>query len=114
MTRTRTLMTLGTVAVAMAACGGQAALTGAATTKSIAVDDDFFSPGKASIKKNTTVTWRWRGDNPHNVTPTGSRKFKKKSSTKRSGTHKVKFRRAGTFRYVCTIHDGMKGSIVVK
>jgi len=113
MTRTRTLMTLGTVAVAMAGFGGQAALTGAATTKSIAVDDDFFSPKKASIKKNTTVTWRWRGENPHNITPTSSLKFKK-AATKRSGRHKVKFTKAGTFRYVCTIHDGMTGSIVVK
>jgi len=113
MTRSRTLTTIGAVALAAAAIGGSATLSGAATTKSVAVDDDFFSAKKATISKNTTVTWRWRGESPHNVTPTGSKKFKK-STTKTSGTHKVKFTSAGTFRYVCTIHDGMTGSIVVK
>jgi plastocyanin len=36
------------------------------------------------------------------------------SSTKRSGTYSLKFNRAGSFSYKCTIHPGMTGKIRVK
>ena len=98
---------------AMGVAMGGAPSGGAAGSKSIRVDDDFFSPKRTTISKNTVVTWRWRGDRPHNVRSRGTRRFKG-SSTKTSGTHRVRFRRAGTYRYICTIHDGMSGRITVR
>ena len=100
---------------ASAALGGQSALSTAAATKTIAVKDDVFSPKRTTISKNTLVTWRWRGDNPHNVKSRGTKRFKS-SATKADGTHRYRFRRAGTYRYVCTIHedDGMSGTIIVR
>jgi plastocyanin len=70
-----------------------------------------YHPGTLSIKRGDTVTWLWRDKGEeHNVTGKG---FKSKTMTK--GSFSVRFTRAGTYNYHCTIHvsEGMKGSIVV-
>ena len=101
--------------IVAAALGGQSALSTAAGTKTIRVKDDVFSPKRTTISKNTLVTWRWRGENPHNVKSRGKKRFKS-SATKTGGTHRYRFKKAGTYRYVCTIHedDGMTGTIIVR
>ena len=43
---------------------------------------------------------------------TGTRRFKG-SPTKATGTYRVRFTRAGTYRYECTIHLGMTGKVFV-
>jgi plastocyanin len=84
-----------------------------AATRSIAVKDDVFSPKAATVAKGTTVVWRWQGDSPHNVVVTsGPVRFK--SVVQRSGTFRRRLTRAGTYRYVCTIHAGMRGTIRVR
>ena len=83
----------------------------AATT--VRVDDDVFRPRDVSVRSGTTVTWRWVGDNPHNVTVTrGPVKFR--SSTKRSGTYSKRMRRGGRYRIVCTVHPGMAMTLRVR
>ena len=76
--------------------------------KSVAAKDDFFSPKTVSISKGSKVTWRFVGDNPHNVVGKGF-----KSAVKSSGVFRHKFTRRGTFNYRCTIHSGMTGTIKV-
>lgn len=113
MSRSRTSAVL---AIALAsAVVGHSAISTAAGTKTIAVKDDVFSPKRTTVSKDTLVTWRWQGDNPHNVKSRGTKRFKS-SQTKTSGTHRVRFTKAGTYRYVCTIHedDGMTGTIIVR
>jgi plastocyanin len=107
------------IAVGLAAAmalGGQSALSTAAGTRTITVKDDAFTPKKVTISKNTLVTWRWASDaGEHVVVSRGTRKFKR-SAIKEGGTHKVRFKKAGTYRYVCTLHeeDGMTGQVVVR
>jgi plastocyanin len=70
-----------------------------------------FNPGALSIRRGDTVTWMWRdGSTKHNVTG-GS--FKSRTMAK--GSFTVRFTRAGTFNYHCSIHwhEGMRGKIVV-
>ena len=98
------------VALPFAAIG---APSGAAATKSIKVDDNFFSPKSVTVAKNTKVVWRFVGDSVHNVTSTGSKRFKS-STDKSSGTYAVTFKKAGVYNYVCSIHDGMKGKVTVR
>lgn len=77
--------------------------------KTVQVKDDFFSPKKITVSKGTKVTWSWKGDNPHNV------KFNKGSSpVKTKGSYSRTFRKRGTFKYVCTIHTGMTGKVIVR
>lgn len=107
------------VAVSVAAAvalGGHSALSTAAATKTITVKDDAFSPTKVTVSKNTKVTWRWSADSgEHDVVSRGSKRFKS-SQIKGSGVHRYTFKKSGTYRYVCTLHedDGMVGRIVVR
>ena len=98
-------------AVAIAVATAVAIPSTAATT--VRVDDDVFRPGSVSVSKNTTVRWRWVGDDPHNVAVSkGPVKFR--SSRKRSGTFSRKMRRKGTYTIVCTVHPGMDMKLRVR
>jgi plastocyanin len=90
--------------------------TKATATSDVTVKDFVFAPNSITVKKGTTVTWKFLdGDTntPHNVASRGTPRFRS-SATKQTGTHKVTFRKRGTYRYVCTIHPNMKGRIVVR
>jgi plastocyanin len=70
-----------------------------------------FHPGTLNVSRGDSVTWSWNIRNSeHNVTFHGPR-----SRTGSSGSFTVRFPRAGTFDYVCTIHvsEGMRGKIIV-
>ena len=79
--------------------------------KRVVVDNFRYSPATVSIKKGDTVTWSFRRDAaPHNVKGSGGIK----SRTMRTGTYRKRFSRSGTFRYVCTLHRNMKGTVRVR
>ncbi|MBJ7347894.1 MAG: cupredoxin domain-containing protein [Thermoleophilaceae bacterium] len=102
------LMCLG---LALAALSANAV----ASTKSITLNDDFFSPGTLTIAKNDKIKFVWNEtSHRHNVTvKSGPRSFH--SSTKRSGTYTKKFTTRGTYKIHCTIHsDKMKLTVKVK
>ena len=100
---------------AMAAGGaGTAGVAGAAGTRSVTLKDIAFTPERLQVSKGTTVVFRWRDDETsHDVTSVGRKRFKSLSE-RRSGTARVRFARAGTYRYVCTLHPGMDGRITVR
>jgi plastocyanin len=83
----------------------------AASTHTVVLKNIRFHPGALSIKRGDTVTWLWEDKGTkHNVTGSGF-----KSRTMASGSFSVRFTKAGTFNYHCTIHvkEGMVGKIVV-
>jgi plastocyanin len=80
-----------------------------AANKTVRVADDVFKAKTVTINKGNTVTWKWVGSNPHNV------KFKSfHSKVQVKGSYKHRFTKRGTFKYVCSIHTGMRGTVVVK
>jgi plastocyanin len=82
----------------------------AASTTTVTLKDISFKKSIVRIAKGASVKWVWKdGDTPHNVTFAT-----KHSKTQKSGTYTLKFARAGTFKYQCTIHPGMNGKVVVK
>lgn len=106
-------VTSATTIPALAFSGAHATATHsahAAATHSVVLKNVRFHPGTLSIKRGDTVEWLWEDKAEHNVTGGG---FKSRTMTK--GSFGVRFTKAGTFNYRCTIHvaEGMKGSIVV-
>lgn len=90
-----------------------------AKAKRVSVRDFRFSPKNVHVSRGGRVTWVWRGENDHNVrfrkVPSGATR-PKGSATQSSGRITRKFRKRGTYRYVCTLHlssDEMKGTVVV-
>jgi plastocyanin len=72
------------------------------------VDGNQFRPQRVTISRGTRVRWINRDNVSH--TTTGSSWDETLSPGERFSR---RFRRAGTFRYQCTIHFGMTGTIVV-
>jgi plastocyanin len=92
--------------------GGPVAQTSA--TRTVTIKDIAFKPGRITVERGTEVRWRFRdGLTFHNVRSRGKRQFKG-SSDRRRGAFNKRFRRAGRYRYMCTIHPlAMKGVVVV-
>jgi plastocyanin len=93
--------------------------TQAFAASSIRVGDNYFvrSSGvpTVTVKKGSTVTWRFAGNNLHNVVVrSGPAKFR--SGARSSGTFKRRLTRAGTYRIYCSIHGATDQSmkLVVK
>ncbi len=84
----------------------------AAAGHTVALKDVRFRPGDLVINRGDSVTWLWEDHGiDHTVTFRGFR-----SRTQSSGSYTVRFTRAGTFAYTCTLHaaEGMRGKITVR
>jgi plastocyanin len=104
------LAVAGTVATACAV----PALAG---TKSVTVGDDYFvkrgAESTVSIHKNSSVKWVWKGKHKHNVFEiSGPVHFH--SPSQKQGTFTHKFKKTGTYEFVCTYHANMKMKVKVK
>jgi plastocyanin len=108
------LRKLGAI-VATAAVGTAVAVVPAqaGSTKTVSVKNNAFAPKTVNIRKGGKVVWKWtQGGVPHNVTP-ASGGAGSKTSSKKGFTFTKSFSKAGTFRYVCTIHSSMRMSVKV-
>ena len=87
-----------------------------AAGKTVTLRNIAFAPKHVSIARGATVTFAWRdGNTAHNVVSQGTRRFKP-IGIRETGSQSRRFTKAGTYRYVCTIHedDGMTGTIIVR
>jgi plastocyanin len=80
------------------------------------VKDNYFEPRSTEVLEGGQVTWKWRGENRHNIrftkVPEGA--ARKGASLRTAGKWKRTFRRAGVYRYVCKVWSGMRGSVTVR
>jgi plastocyanin len=95
------------VALAIAVLSAVLATQAFAKTRTVKVGDDYFlhrgKPPTITIHKGQRVKWRWVGSDSHNVsTIKGPKSFH--SKLQRGGTYSHKFKKAGTYKIVCTIH----------
>ena len=89
-----------------------AAAPAAGATVAVSMKNIQFAPKSVTAKVGQTVKWTNDDSVDHNVTATSGETFK--SSTFGQGaTFSHKLTKAGTIKYVCTIHPGMEGTIVV-
>ena len=101
--------------IALVVCAAIAVPALAASSKRVSVGPgESFSPRSLTVARGTTVTFRWAGDEPHNVVVTsGPVRFR--TPVKRAGaTFSRTFTKAGTYRIVCTLHDGMRLRLTVR
>lgn len=66
------------------------------------------------VKKGTTVTWTNQDSAKHDVTPVSeTEEFKASELFGKGGTYSVTFNTVGTYKYFCSPHPYMKGTIEV-
>lgn len=82
----------------------------------VRVMDNFFDPRSVGVAQGTKVTFVWKGSNRHNVrfmkVPAGA--TRKSSKILSHGRWSRTLSQPGLYRYVCTLYDGMRGTITVK
>ncbi|HEX2085181.1 MAG TPA: plastocyanin/azurin family copper-binding protein [Solirubrobacteraceae bacterium] len=84
----------------------------AAGRATIGVHDDHFHPAAVTIRRGGTVTWRWLSHHPHDLR--FRRDAARRAPARTSGRVRRRFPRAGTYRFRCTLHAGMRGKVVVR
>ena len=108
MPRTKTLLSLALVALIAGVFAVQAV---GAPSKTIQVDNNFFKPKTVTVKKGTTIKFKFKGF--HNVEADGKAAFKN-IPNRSSGTVNRKASKKGKFKLLCSIHDGMTMKLTVK
>ena len=71
-----------------------------------------FDPKDVTAKVGQTVKWTNEDSVDHDVKATEGEEFKSDLFGK-GGTFEYKLDKAGTIKYVCTVHPGMEGTITV-
>lgn len=89
--------------------GGDA---GAAVDK-IDIEDFAFKPKNATASMGTAITWTQKDGSPHTVTAK-DKSFDSGELTEVGKSFSHTFSTAGTFDYVCTIHQSMTGTVTVQ
>jgi plastocyanin len=85
-------------------------------TKTVQVADDFFDPKRVKIRKRDKIAFDWVGVNEHSVTKTkGPGPFFDSGTKSGSGVlYTRRFKKAGDYRLICTVHPDMTMKVEVK
>lgn len=88
---------------------GTHAANSAAQSVTVTMSDFAFHPDTLQIHTGDTVVFKNDGQITHNVTADAF----KSGDVEGGKSWSYTFSKAGTYAYVCTYHDGMKGTITV-
>jgi plastocyanin len=113
MTRLATTAALCLTAAAVVAGCGSSGGSSDSGPPSIGMKDLRFHPARATVKVGQKVTWENEDTVDHNVTAKSGAKFMSKAFGG-GGSYSFTPRAAGTIEYVCTLHPGMDGKLVVR
>jgi plastocyanin len=98
--------------------GSSGGATAGANGKNVVMKDISFKPSSVTVPKGGSVTWTNEDTVGHDVTkisgPGPSFKSGTAGGLNGGDTYKQTFTKAGTVKYVCTVHPGMEGTVVVK
>ena len=83
----------------------------AVETTNVMIDNFTFEPAQLTVKVGTTVTWKNRDDIPHTVVSAG--KFRSKTLDT-DDSYSFTFTAAGDYKYFCSLHPHMTGTIKVE
>ena len=105
-----------TAACSSAAAPATSAPAAGGASAAIDISGFAFATTALEVTKGTTVTWSNKDGTTHHVTsgtpPTGDGKFD--GTVAPGATFRFTFNDAGTFKYFCSIHTTMTGTITVK
>jgi len=109
----RVLVMLAAVALVAGGCGGGGSSKSGSPPGTVSMKGLRFHPDSVTVKVGENVTWSNDDNVEHNVTATAGAKFASQAFGP-GRTYSFAPRRAGTISYVCTLHPGMAGKLIVK
>lgn len=96
------------------AWAGWESLAAASPPAAVTIDSFSFGPGTVTVPRGTTVTWTNKDDDTHTVTSASDPKLFKSPALDTDQTFTFTFNQAGTFKYYCSIHPYMQGTVIVQ
>jgi amicyanin len=109
MSKTKSLMNV--VIASVAAFFLLAATPALAEDVAVKIGNFTFGPQELKVKAGTTVTWTNEDDIPHTVVSPNNFRSKVLDT---DGTYTFTFTTPGTYKYFCSLHPHMTGTIVVE
>ena len=106
------MLAAGATAIALLAALALAAPAPAATSV-VRLKDSYFSPARVTLARGSAVRFAWAGELVHNLLGPGIPARLEDPVTRRRPFTRV-FRRAGRFRFTCSIHPGMEMTVRVR
>jgi plastocyanin len=105
--------TLRTLAIRLAVSVAMSLYLGAARAEDsiVTIDNFTFQPAEVTVKAGTTVTWKNHDDIPHTIVSAG--KFRSKTMDT-DDSFSFTFTAAGDYKYFCSLHPHMTGTIKVE
>ncbi|WP_433661777.1 plastocyanin/azurin family copper-binding protein [Nocardia sp. CA-128927] len=121
-------------ALLVAGCGGSDSDAAATTTKrshpttttaqpsgdakstdvTVEVNNMKFAPADVTVKTGDTVTWHFADKAPHTVQGIGDKAMGLNSPIIDKGDWSYTFTVPGTYRYLCSLHPEMRGTVTVQ
>jgi plastocyanin len=119
--RVRAAVGVAVLATGVAAIAVIPAASGSTTPvrKVVKVGDDYYSPLKVRVPKGSTIVWKWLNvnGNTHDVKlksgPKGVRHFKSDPAATYF-SYKRKLRVSGKYSIICTFHENMTMTVIVR
>jgi plastocyanin len=104
---------LGAMATVVSYATAAAAAAAVPEGSTIVMAKDFmFAPTALTVAAGSTVTWTNRDDEPHTVVSDSG--LFRSAALDTNDSFSFRFDKPGTYRYLCTIHPRMVGTIVVR
>jgi plastocyanin len=104
------LLTVG--AAADPAAAPQSAQSAAAGK--IVIGNFAFEPSTLTVSAGTVVTWRNDDDDPHTVVGTDPESPLKSRPLDTGDRYSITLTKPGTYRYFCSLHPHMTGTVIVQ
>jgi amicyanin len=82
-----------------------------AADATVKIGNFTFGPQELKVKAGTTITWTNEDDMPHTVVSPNNFRSKVLDT---EGTYSFTFTTPGTYKYFCSLHPHMTGTIVVE
>jgi|SRR5690349_19473700 plastocyanin len=83
-----------------------------AAEQTVSIKEFMFSPVSITVAPGTTVRWKNLDGEPHTIRSVDA--TFRSNALDQNDSFTFKFDKPGTYRYVCSIHPQMVGTIVVK
>jgi plastocyanin len=84
----------------------------ASATIRISVKEFMFAPMSLTVKAGATVTWTNLDEEPHSILSESG--LFRSAALDTNDSFSYTFGTPGTYRYLCTLHPRMRGTIVVE
>jgi plastocyanin len=107
----RSMLGLGLAGVIAA---GPAPGRSAETPASVTIHEFHFEPPTLTVAVGATVVWTNRDDDPHTVTGADDPTPFASPPLDTGETFSFRFEKPGTYRYFCSIHPHMQGTVIVR